>query len=244
MTEKEWLRCADVKKMITFFNKRGSGRKWRLLALACCMTLANSLDEKCLIALDVLERYVDGLADHSELLEAHRTIDETAQRFAFYEMANPLMAVYNATRVVANPLLLREDHAGSADRALDDVRQAVAYAEAADLDDELSEALSQRFRNEQWKRRVEQESKAQCVILRDIFGNPFRPVAIDRRWLTSNVVDLSNAIYEGRTFNHLPILADALMDAGCDNDEILSHCRSEGPHVRGCWVVDLLTARS
>ncbi|AMV28155.1 hypothetical protein VT84_27360 [Gemmata sp. SH-PL17] len=41
----------------------------------------------------------------------------------------------------------------------------------------------------------------------------------------------------------MPILADALQDAGCDNDDILSHCRGEGPHVRGCWVVDLLTNR-
>ena len=82
------------------------------------------------------------------------------------------------------------------------------------------------------------------ALLRDIFGNPFRPVAINPRWLTSNVVNLANAIYSERAFDRLPILSDALMDAGCNDDEILNHCRSEGPHVRGCWVVDLLTGRN
>jgi hypothetical protein len=81
------------------------------------------------------------------------------------------------------------------------------------------------------------------VILRDIFGNPFRPVAVDPSWLTSTVVALAEGIYQERAFDRLPILADALQDAGCDSDDVLSHCRSDGPHVRGCWVVDLLTGR-
>ncbi len=80
-------------------------------------------------------------------------------------------------------------------------------------------------------------------IFRDIFGNPFRPVTLDPRWLTSTVVDLAQAIYEERAFDRMPILADALMDAGCDNEEIINHCRSNGPHVRGCWVVDLILSK-
>jgi hypothetical protein len=82
-----------------------------------------------------------------------------------------------------------------------------------------------------------------CEILRDIFGNPFRPIALDPRWLTSSVLDLARSIYDERAFDRLPILADALMDAGCDHDEIISHCRTEGPHVRGCWVVCLLLGK-
>ena len=83
----------------------------------------------------------------------------------------------------------------------------------------------------------------ECRIVRDIFGNPFRPITIDPRWLTSTVVDISNAIYDERAFDKMPILADALMDAGCDCEEILNHCRGDGPHVRGCWVVDLLLGK-
>jgi hypothetical protein len=56
-------------------------------------------------------------------------------------------------------------------------------------------------------------------------------------------LDLAQAIYKDLAFGQMAILADALMDAGCDNEEIVNHCRSDGPHVRGCWVVDLLVAR-
>ncbi|MCE9530233.1 MAG: hypothetical protein K8T89_03725 [Planctomycetes bacterium] len=83
----------------------------------------------------------------------------------------------------------------------------------------------------------------QSIVFRDIFGNPFRPVRLDPRWLSSNVVDLAQAIYEDRAYDRMPILADALMDAGCDNDEIIHHCRGGGPNVRGCWVVDLILGK-
>jgi hypothetical protein len=79
---------------------------------------------------------------------------------------------------------------------------------------------------------------------RDVVGNPFRPVAADERWLNSTVVALANGIYAERAFDRLPILADALRDAGCDSDDILAHCAEPGPHVRGCWVVDLLLRKT
>lgn len=78
---------------------------------------------------------------------------------------------------------------------------------------------------------------------RCIFGNPFRPIIIDPRWLTSTVVDLATAIYNEKAFDRIPIMADALMDAGCDNEEIIAHCRVEGQHVRGCWAVDLILGK-
>ena len=83
-----------------------------------------------------------------------------------------------------------------------------------------------------------------AALLREVFGNPFRPVAVEPAWLTSTVVALAEGIYQDRAFDRLPILADALQDAGCDNEDVLNHCRSDGPHVRGCWVVDLLTGRT
>ncbi|WP_149112072.1 hypothetical protein [Limnoglobus roseus] len=75
-------------------------------------------------------------------------------------------------------------------------------------------------------------------LLRDIFGNPFRPIAFSPAWLTPAAVGLAEAIYADRAFDRLPILADALQDAGCEDVDVLSHCRGDGPHVRGCWVVD------
>jgi len=81
------------------------------------------------------------------------------------------------------------------------------------------------------------------AFYRDIFGNPFRPITVHPSWLTSTVLTLAEGIYTERAFDRLPILADALQDAGCDNEDILSHCRSEGPHVKGCWAVDLLLGK-
>jgi hypothetical protein len=86
-----------------------------------------------------------------------------------------------------------------------------------------------------------------CALARDLFGPLFfRQVEIDSSWLFSNdekISLLAEAIYQDRTFDLLPILADALEDAGCDNADILAHCRSGGEHVRGCWVVDLLLGK-
>ncbi len=80
-------------------------------------------------------------------------------------------------------------------------------------------------------------------LVREIFGNPFRPVAFDPMWRTDTAVSLAKQMYEAREFSAMPILADALQDAGCDNDDILEHCRSEGTHVRGCWVVDAVMGK-
>jgi hypothetical protein len=91
------------------------------------------------------------------------------------------------------------------------------------------------------------EVAAQVALLRDLFGNPFRPASIDPSWLTWNggtVPRMAKAIYNDRRFGDLPILADALEEAGCTDAGILTHCRSEGPHVRGCWVVDLILGKS
>ncbi len=89
------------------------------------------------------------------------------------------------------------------------------------------------------------EQQAQCALLRDIAGGTGRP-AVSAPWLTwggGTLVKFARAIYEGRRFDDLPILADALEDAGCPDDELLQHCRGGGPHARGCFVVDLLLGR-
>jgi hypothetical protein len=81
------------------------------------------------------------------------------------------------------------------------------------------------------------------AVMREIFGNPFRPVTIDPAWLTPTVTSLAQAIYDDRAFDRLAILADALEDAGCNQQDILDHCRQPGEHTRGCWVVDLVLGK-
>ena len=77
-----------------------------------------------------------------------------------------------------------------------------------------------------------------CDLLRCIFGNPFRPVAFADSWRSETALALASGIYADHAFDRLPILADALEEAGCDHPDVLAHCRSPGPHARGCWVVD------
>ena len=84
------------------------------------------------------------------------------------------------------------------------------------------------------------ERRTHADVLRDIVGNPFHPVAVTPAWRTPAAVALARTAYEERHFEDLPLLADALEEAGCTDDAILTHLRGSGPHVRGCWVVDLV----
>jgi hypothetical protein len=84
----------------------------------------------------------------------------------------------------------------------------------------------------------------QASVLHDIFGNPFRPVAFESTWRTATATALAKTMYDARDFAAMPILADALEDAGCVVPEVLTHCRDpQGVHVRGCWVVDLVLGK-
>ena len=90
----------------------------------------------------------------------------------------------------------------------------------------------------------DREAIPELSFFHDIFGNPFRPVAFDPNWRTSDAVSIARAMYESRDFSPMPILADALQNAGCEHADILDHCRGTGPHVRGCWVVDLVFGKA
>jgi hypothetical protein len=86
------------------------------------------------------------------------------------------------------------------------------------------------------------ESKI-APLYRSVLPNPFRPVSFDPSWRTEAAVGIARGIYDDRAFERMPILADALQEAGCENQEILNHCRNPGHHVRGNWVVDLVLGK-
>jgi hypothetical protein len=96
-----------------------------------------------------------------------------------------------------------------------------------------------------WDVAVTGEEKQQVRLAHCIFGNPFRPVAFSPAWRSETAVALATGIYAERAFDRLPILADALEEAGCDHADILAHCRDpKAIHARGCWVVDLVLGKS
>jgi hypothetical protein len=113
----------------------------------------------------------------------------------------------------------------------------------------LSGVNPEEVEQDEGRERETEARRAMANILRDIFGNAFRPSAPPPpavlTWNDGTVRRMAQGIYDGREFGRMPILADALLDAGCDDEEVLQHCRQQGAlHTRGCWVIDLLLGGS
>jgi hypothetical protein len=87
---------------------------------------------------------------------------------------------------------------------------------------------------------IRREEAAQCQIARDVLGFPEVTVCYDPNWSTSTAAAIAREMNESRDFSAMPILADALQDAGCNEPKILEHCRAKKPHVRGCWACSLV----
>jgi hypothetical protein len=115
------------------------------------------------------------------------------------------------------------------------VLEALRCESSSELRGEVTAEWAASFATEEWV--------TQANSVREVFGNPYCPVSVDRSWLTPTVASLTESIYQEESFDRLRMLADGLEEAGCTNTEILNHCRSPGPHVRGCWVIDLLLGK-
>jgi hypothetical protein len=114
-----------------------------------------------------------------------------------------------------------------------------AFLYAAALEDFSLSLASERLLNLWFAMNMEKGWTALCCsLVRDVVANPFRPASFNPSWRTSTAVAIAQGMYESRDFGPMPLLADALQDAGCEASEIIDHCRGPGPHVRGCWVVD------
>jgi hypothetical protein len=218
MTEAEWLCCTDPMPMLEFLRGGGkpSERKLRLFACACCRDLWGLLADECFRnAVEVAERFADGKARKKELNEAKK-----ASGAAFASSSG------------------REGRSVAAHRAF-------GCAWSAARTPALSAAMYPT-----WVLTEGADRKRQGTWLRDLIGNPFRTPPLDPAWLAWNdgaAVKLARAAYEERSLPsgeldraRLAVLADALEDAGCSVADILGHLRGPGPHVRGCWAVDLL----
>jgi hypothetical protein len=108
-------------------------------------------------------------------------------------------------------------------------------------DDDVDDLMREALRIHAQRRSDVAELERDCLL--DVFGNPYRPSPVEPSWRTSDVVGIARGVYCDQALDRLPILADALIGAGCDHEPILRHCREPGPHVRGCWVVDLILGR-
>jgi hypothetical protein len=206
--------------MLEFLNlsyQRLSARKLRLFAVYCFRNIVHSENElEVRHAVDLGEQFADGIITDSEFYSTHEPVNRVWLRD------------FGSDRVSAAVWCLTHD-------AISDPFIAAGGACANGID-------AAQYRAGTGSSVA--EAALQAAWLRDIFPSPFRPKYVTRNWFLWNggsATILARQMYESRDFSAMPILADALQDAGCDNDDILNHCRNaNGVHVRGCWVVDLL----
>jgi hypothetical protein len=218
MTEEQWFACVDPDEIFRWEGLRLTDRSLRLFACACCREVWRLLlDDNSRQAVIASERFADKKCAVEEL-------DKAALRAMKVEHEHGLGAA--ASAAAAACAAARRDSANAADGAA--ICSARAQMELADKDNDGAWAAMRRV---------------QCDILRDIVGNPFSGSCYAPtlpEWNNSVIAKLAKGMYEQRRFAHMPVLADALEEAGCTETEIISHCRSPQLHVRGCWLVDII----
>jgi hypothetical protein len=241
VTETEWLACENPLAPLAFVAARGSDRKRRLFYCACCARVLDGAPphrrlfrgvypgsfQKLERALRVVEQFAEGLVGSDALAEARRDAEDSVYVPASIDYGGETGLDREAAAVVAAAI----EHPVPGD-----VLTACWRA---------TDSQSARTPGGEGSRRTD-EARWQATVLRDVFGNPFRPVAIDPACLTPDLVSLAQAAYDDRLLPggeldlaRLGVLADALEEAGADA-ELVAHLRAPGPHIHGCWAVDLV----
>jgi hypothetical protein len=218
----DWLLCGDPEAMLRFVGRSGySGRKLRLFACACARRIEALLtDERLRQLIGVGEAYAEGMVRQSVLESAFSSAGQVNQPDFF---------------------AIEREWTESDTRAVNAASAALSIAHVASL--EAAKGVARHIASAVAGEAVAEEKWHQAEILRDVLGSPFHPVILDPAWRTSTTTHLAATIYDDRAFDLQPILADALEEAGCTDAAILAHCRGPGPHVRGCWVIDLLLGK-
>jgi hypothetical protein len=227
MTEAEWLVETKSGSAIMHLGSKVSDRKLRLFGVACCWLCKNLHTEpESRKRLELIELYADGASTDAEL---QATADDA------WELATGYTSVGIGSPWVGSKEWNQQMEKGRALEAIGwlatlPTPQLPVLTLIVNVVFRLEDSLSFEYQLR--------------PLLHEIVGNPFRPGAFSPEWRTETALALARSMYELRDFSVMPILADALQDAGCENEDLLNHCRSYGPHVRGCWVVDLVLGRA
>lgn len=219
MTDEQWRQSASPEEMLNALSRHYSPRKLRLYAIGACRRIWHLFsDERCRYAVEVAQRHADGRASDMELQAAGQTASSVAQVWG------------DATSARAHAAQAVGGAAWAATRM-------PAWHAAWDASFDARAAARDLVPGADW----ESERAWQAELLRDLVGSPNRAPRLEPAWLAHDgraVLKLARVIYDEGRFGDLPILADALEEAGCSDAFVLGHCRARQPHHRGCWVLD------
>ena len=249
---------AGAEALLLWLGPRADARRLRLFAVACCRRIGALLgcDERWPDCVEAAEAFADGSIGKEELWDR----SETGRLKGYVEhglawQPEAGTAVQHAgtwsdaqgrpTGSFDTPVLFPT---AQALRAAAGAAAALAYHQTDPEYSAVEMCYGGREPSPAYPAAVRDERRAQADLVRELFGNPFRAVACDPAWLSAGgapALELAWSAYHERRFDLLPVLADALEDAGCIQEALLTHCRSGGAHVRGCWALDaLLRAQS
>jgi hypothetical protein len=220
MTEAEWLAASDTVALLAELGSRGptSERKLRLFAVTCCRRSATTSEPRLTRALQVAELAADGCATPGERAAAREDVLDVLE-----------LQVEDGTFALGH---VSDDRVFGVPSSADVI---LALVNVKPYDVRAASDCAHTFNR---------TSHYVLYMVREIFGNPFRPVRFDPAWRTDTALAVARQMYESREFGAAPILADALQDAGCHCETALAHCRAaKHVHVRGCWVVDLVLGK-
>jgi len=219
MNSDEWINCIEPHSMLVECNARRNKRKVRHYFVACCLKARKRLPSS--MALELISEcglYADGVLSAKRLKEI-RVKYENELDFFNKRTSNRITASLGdryTTALLCKRLFTNDPPAYN-----------------------FSTEIAWLFPEPQRK----SVFKWQSNVVREIFPNPFQSVPVFRKG--RDVIAIAEGIYSSSQFDTMPILADALEDAGCNNEHILTHCRNpHAVHVRGCWVVDLVLGKS
>lgn len=240
MTEAEWLACRSPFPLLVWVRRLANGRRHRLFNVACCNRIASLLalpgDQACLKSMEAFADCagIDPTPTVERAVEIARAARQTAFSFRRFQ----------TFRVQLKEFVAAEGRV----KALGAVAACGRLSCEACWESLVAYRYTQVWENRAGRRSASgarrDERAAHARLVRDVFGNPFRPINFSPEWRTDTALSLARHIYESRDFSAMPILADALQDAGCESDAILNHCRGDGAHVRGCWVVDAVLGKA
>jgi hypothetical protein len=238
MTESEWLASNDPLALLRRLPAAKVERKRLLLVCAAWQQLRQALPEaRSQQALAALEQLAENIAtaDPGAVLWTAMQIEEPIWPRIWQEDGEFQPAWNAETAALAATVLVGTMALGLGDAYLATEAEALRAAEKVGRESDTVAAG--------WRRQLDRLAD----LVRDVFGPlPFRAVTVEPTWLgrnESSLAYLTRSIYEERAFERLPVLADALEEAGCASTDFLNHCRVPGEHVRGCWVVDLLLGK-